>query len=366
MWGIFVREYARAAYRFNEVVVLHLIENDPEAKCPWTIDEESDSNLTAGIRTFRIRIPPTQPAALRIVRYILATLSTIKTLHSIAFRPVLIHAHIYRAGFPAIFLGKRLQIPVIVSEQSSAFVQRLIKPHHVLLARYVFEKVAMVLPVSRALQNAIAANDIQARFRVIPNVVDTKLFYPSTEFADPSEPRLLFVGNLIPMKGLETLLNALALLPTSLKWKLLVVGDGPERKTYEMETKQLNLSGRVTFLGLLSKGQISTLMRNVQLYVLPSEVETFSVSTAEALASGLPVLITRCGGPEEFVSERVGLTVPVGDIHTLSQGLEYMLTNLHNYTKNFISSYAYDRFNPDKIGGELDELYTQLINEKGV
>jgi len=81
---------------------------------------------------------------------------------------------------------------------------------------------------------------------------------------------------------------------------------------------------------------------------------------AEALATGTPVLSTRCGGPEEFVTDEVGLLIPPGDEDALYKALSYMLDNLNRYSYHRISQYACERFSPERLGMLLHTIYRSL------
>jgi glycosyltransferase involved in cell wall biosynthesis len=102
-------------------------------------------------------------------------------------------------------------------------------------------------------------------------------------------------------------------------------------------------------------------MRRADLFVLPSLAETFSVPAAEALACGIPVLSTRCGGPEEFIVESVGSLVRSGDADALFRGLDEMLNNVHLYSRQWISQYARERFSPEVVGAKMHAIYKSLI-----
>jgi glycosyltransferase involved in cell wall biosynthesis len=204
---------------------------------------------------------------------------------------------------------------------------------------------------------------IKARFHIIPNVVDTSLFRPPHAVKNSEEKRILFAGSLVPVKGLHHLLNSVAILPKKCKWKLDIVGEGPERASYEALSNELGLSDQVTFHGQLSKSSLAEFMRQSDLFVLPSHTETFSVATAEALATGLPVLATRCGGPEEYINDQVGRLVPVGDLQALSKAISDMLNNLDQYKRNNIADYADERFSLTVIGNQLDAIYRQFTSQ---
>jgi glycosyltransferase involved in cell wall biosynthesis len=363
MWGVFVREYARAASLSNDVIVLHLIENDTQVKNAWLIESESNPELTSRIDTYRIRIGSRPPSPIRYLNSIAGAIQAFRHVHSQGFQPDLIHVHTYRPAIPAIILGRFYHIPVIVSEHNSAWMRHLLSTHHIFIARIAFQNAALVIPVSQALQNAIMTYHIKARFHIIPNVVDTSLFRPPHAVKNSEEKRILFAGSLVPVKGLHHLLNSVAILPKKCKWKLDIVGEGPERASYEALSNELGLSDQVTFHGQLSKSSLAEFMRQSDLFVLPSHTETFSVATAEALATGLPVLATRCGGPEEYINDQVGRLVPVGDLQALSKAISDMLNNLDQYKRNNIADYADERFSLTVIGNQLDAIYRQFTSQ---
>jgi hypothetical protein len=218
--------------------------------------------------------------------------------------------------------------------------------------------------VSKSLQKAIEAYGIKTKFQVIPNVVDTDLFNPGS-FSQPEAhlKRLLFVGLLDRShnKGVPYLLKALAQLREYRDdWVLDIVGDGPARVEYEAMSASLELVDKVIFHGLKTKKEVAEFMRQADLFVLPSLFETFSLAAAEALATGTPVLATRCGGPEEFVTDEVGLIVSPGDANALCKGLIDMCGNLERFKRAKISCYAADQFSPTKIGAELHNIYNKL------
>jgi glycosyltransferase involved in cell wall biosynthesis len=102
-------------------------------------------------------------------------------------------------------------------------------------------------------------------------------------------------------------------------------------------------------------------MRNADLFVLPSLTETFSVATAEALCAGVPVLVTRCGGPEEFVDEQCGMLVSPGDVQALADGLNSMLNRLNTFDREAISRAAAAKFRHEAVGSKLNGVYHELI-----
>jgi len=360
--GVFVREQAKAVQIYDDVTVLHCLGYDSRPARLWNMNEETDARLTQGVPTFRVSYRrPLVPRTAFLAE--LATMAmAIRKLAPI-FRPDIIHAHVYTAAFQATLIGKLAGIPVVVSEHASGYGRNLLSWKDKRLTQLACSWASFVCPVSSGLQMSMRANGIVPnRCRVVPNVVETRLFYPRDHSADDRITQLLTVCLLDESdnKGIPTLLNALKLLSnTRTDWHLHHVGDGPARKRHEMLAAQLGISALVTFHGAKPKTEVAAFMRNASLLIVPSVFETFSVVAAEALACGIPVLATRCGGPEDFVTRDCGILVPPSNPQAMCDALSQMLSNLHIFSPERISQYARDRFSPERVGASFHEIYSR-------
>jgi L-malate glycosyltransferase len=360
--AVWVREQAKAVQLYDDVLVLHCVGSDLTLKKSWRTEPETDESLREGIPTYRVwyRLPPIPRAS--YVMYFWSVYQAFRHIVRLGFRPDIIHVHVYDAGGPAVLIGKLHRIPVVISEHFSSFPRRALGPLDIAKAWLAFRWANRVLPVSYTLQKAIEYYGIRAHFHVIPNVVDTMLFSPSSHPPKTvTAKRILFVGQLVPVKGVPYLLQALSHLSRKRQdWQLDLIGDGQARKEYEHLALDLKLSDKVAFHGLKPKPEVAEFMRRADLLVVSSLAETFSVPAAEALATGTPILATRCGGPEEFVSRDVGLLVPPGDADLLYQGLDYMLDHLHLYSCQHLAQYAKERFSAELVGAKLHAVYQSL------
>jgi glycosyltransferase involved in cell wall biosynthesis len=363
-WGVFVREHAKAAQLYDDVVVLHCPIPGPSGTRISLLERETDASLSEGLTTYRIWTRSRLHERASELLHVWNIWRAFRQVVGDGFRPDILHAHTYLAACPAAMVAKVHGLPLVVTEHSSAFPRRVLRPRDVRRAQQAFRAAKWVLPVSLALQRGIEAYGITAHFQVVPNAVDISLFSPLGE-ARPAKRlqyRLLWVGALIPLKGLDHLFEALAQLREQrTDWRLDVVGDGPQRAEYERLATELGLDADITFHGHRAKSEIAELMRQADLFVLSSQLETFSVVCIEAMASGLPVLATRCGGPEELISPDVGRLVPPNDPDALAQGLGEMLDNLTEFAPNQLARYADERFGHNRVGAQLDEIYAACV-----
>ena len=359
--AVWAREHAKAAAIYDDVRVLHCAGPDLALTSPWRIEQETDERLREGVSVYRVWHRPARIRQFTYLTYLWRMLRAFRYIVQEGFRPDIIHVQVYDAGGPAVLIGKLNRIPVVVSEHFSSFPRRSLGRLDIFKAWLAFRGANMVLPVSHSLQKAIENYGIRARFRVIPNTTDKKVFSPSHTRDDVDTKRLLFVGQLTPTKGISYLLHALSHLRRKREdWQLDIVGNGDTRVEYERLAAYLKLCDKVVFHGLKTKPEVAEFMRRAHLFVLSSLYETFSAPAIEALATGIPVLATRCGGPEEFITGDVGLLVPPADEDSLCKGVDYMLDNLHLYSSERIARYAEARFSPEVVGAKLHAVYQSL------
>jgi glycosyltransferase involved in cell wall biosynthesis len=365
--GIFVREHARAVAGRHDVVVLHCAGKEPLLDAMWRLEQETDPDLTAGLPTYRLWRRSGPVPGISSAAYLQGVIGAYRRLADGGFRPDILHANIYESGVPAVLIGRQTGAPVVVTEHASDFVRRRLPPWQVQKARFVFSRAARVLPVSNTLRDAIERYGIRARFTVVPNVVDTETFAPPVARGPGNGVhRLLAVGSLVPVKGFDYLLRALAQLRADRDdWRLTIAGEGPGREALAALAGEMGLTDRVTLLGHRSKEEVADLMRGSNLFVLSSLVETFSAAAAEALACGLPVLATRCGGPEEYLTPELGHLVAAGDAQALRDGLAEMLGRLDGFSRPALAAFARSRFSPEQVAQQIDAVYEECLDARG-
>ena len=173
-------------------------------------------------------------------------------------------------------------------------------------------------------------------------------------------PTLIFVGRLVKVKGTEYLLDAM----TRLKDKhatLLIIGDGPERKALEAQADRLQLGKRVRFLG--HRLDIPELMAAADLFVLPSVSEGLPVSMLEAMASGLPCVVTDIGLPVK--NNATAMVVPPKDSTALARSVDQLLAS--KSTRNRLITGGQElarKFSWEKTCRQYFELFAYLVRAR--
>ncbi len=168
------------------------------------------------------------------------------------------------------------------------------------------KKAALILTANKATDNSIPA---QAKtLRMSENGVDLNLFQPGdTPLRTPRDPlRLLFVGRLIPAKGVGMLLEAVATVRREIPLEVTIIGDGPVRAELERENGERKLEDIVRFLGARPLPEVARFMREAHVFCLPCVRESGGAVLMESLACGVPILAVNYGGPAEIVDDEVG------------------------------------------------------------
>jgi L-malate glycosyltransferase len=181
--------------------------------------------------------------------------------------------------------------------------------------RMALRHATVVTTPSRAL--AEAAREVLAlpdgtRLRVVPNFVDARRFRPLAPGTRPHVPTLVHMSNFRPVKRTSMLVQLLARVREKVDARLLLIGDGPERPALAEAFARAGLRGHARFLGMVQDP--APWLREADVFVLPSAMESFGLSALEAMASGLAVVATRVGGVPEVVEDGVtGLLAPPED-----------------------------------------------------
>lgn len=227
-------------------------------------------------------------------------------------------AHLYGSAIYASALGRVTGIPVISVFHGGVDIAA--HDRFTTLKTWLIRGGSRrVVFVSRSLRDELRGllKIPDAHAAVIPNGIDTDVFRPGREDSirraldlPPDAILVGAIGNIRPAKAYDNLLQAArALLNRSDRFRFVIVGQygGTLADDLMRLRAQLGLEERVFFLGLRS--DVATVLHNLDVFVLSSRSEGFSIACVEAMACGIPVVATRCGGPEEILDARSGILV---------------------------------------------------------
>lgn len=173
------------------------------------------------------------------------------------------------------------------------------------------------------------AADSTLKITCVPNGVDIDVFHPGTPIPDEGALNIICVARLIERKGQHHLIQAVKrLADEQIAVTLDLVGTGDALETYQTLARELGVAERVRFVGYVPREEIPNYYRAAHVFVLPSFNEGLALAGLEALATGLPLILTRTGGTDDLVEEGLnGFTFDWGDVAALTAHLRCLATN---------------------------------------
>jgi glycosyltransferase involved in cell wall biosynthesis len=261
----------------------------------------------------------------------------------------------------------------VISEHFTGFQRGLIRGYVRFVARLAFRYADLVAPVSEELAVRVRMMQPRARMRVIGNVVDTDVFHAALgvrkeaqDVADregatrDGSARLLTVAALAEKKGLTDLLEAIAQLRRTHAVTLDLVGEGDQRAALEERVRSLGLDQVVRLRGALGKREVAELMRQADLFVLPSLFENLPCVLLEAMASGLPFVATRVGGVPVLLRGEYGILTEPGDPAALAASIAGALDRPERFDRQGAVNDARARFGYEAFARTWTAVYRAL------
>jgi glycosyltransferase involved in cell wall biosynthesis len=274
--------------------------------------------------------------------------------------PQVVHAHWwFPSGVVGTWVGGLSHVPLVTTLHGTdvrlARSVGVAKP----LFGHVLKHSAAVTTVSSWLKDKTQELAPEINPIIAPMPVSTDLFVPGTS---RDGNRLLFVGRLMPQKGVDHLLHALAAMKSQAS--LDIVGDGPSRAALELLARELGVAARVRWHGQLSQSELPRLYQSAAAVVVPSAEEGLGLVAVEALLCETPVVAFDSGGLRDVIQhDRTGLLVPAGDRTALARTLDDLLgrPGRGGDLGRAGRLYALSAFAPESAARRYAEIYHQVI-----
>jgi glycosyltransferase involved in cell wall biosynthesis len=277
---------------------------------------------------------------------------------------------IYPEGAIAHRLSERYGVPFLVSEHApwteTWFASKRVRREALAAAHAA----SALLPVSASVRDTMASYGVEGdHVRVVPVGVDGDVFRLRPHVSRQRN-QILYVGWINYIKGVDVLLEAMALLKgRGESVRLVLVGGAAFRTTRIKEERlrslavTLGLGDRVSFVGHKSHSEVARHMAESAAVVLPSRAESFGAVLVEALACGTPVVATACGGPEDIVRESVGVLVPPEDPQALADGITDVLRQPERFEPEALRQYALSHFSWEATVGMIEGEYARALGQ---
>lgn len=289
-------------------------------------------------------------------------------------KPDVIHTHLTYANVIGGLIGFLCKVPVVTTLHTTGTEPRFYGPKtdwaETMALRYVTDYVVACGP---SVLNAYNAKLNNRQMQVVPNSIsldkvefsdDERISLRKHIMGDLDKVLLISIGRLVPPKGFDLLLEALAaVVEKNSNVFLVIVGDGELDIELKNRVKKLNLEKYVSFLG--NRDDVSSLLAASDIYVLPSKWEGLPLVILEAMAMGLPIVATDVGDVA-WVLDSTGILVPPFESHAIANGILKMLEKKTSWTimGQKGRQRVEDMFNSTRRVKDILSIYNNLLYEK--
>jgi len=320
-----------------------------------------------GIEVFHPRYPMIPKIGMSLTPLLMATFtrSIARTMYQNKQFQLLDAHYFYPDGVAATLLGKWLNLPVVISARGTDInlLPDYRLPRQMII--WAAQQAAAIITVCQSLKDRLIKLGISdQKITVLANGVDSQLFKPGNrqelrKHHRLTRPTLLFVGNLISLKGVDIILQALAKLP---EYECIIIGEGPEKTTLEKLAHALGVAERTRFIKTLSQTELVDYYTIADILLLPSSREGCANVLLEALSCGTPVIATAVGGSADIIANSdAGLLMGQRDHDSLVATIRKLFSNLPE--TNMVREYS-QRFSWPPIINQQMDIYQSVLNNQ--
>ncbi len=354
--GVFFHERAKALRALGIRMGVGICDVNFRQNLPWGFRYEEDQ----GIPVFRIRKKNWTPFWEQgVQKQKKKPLEKIYRAYVDRFgEPDLIHMDSARIAEAVLPLVRKTGLPFTYTEHYSKLLSANRDSYLYRMGQEAASKADHCFYISRFVKNRLNLPEEKSSY--LPNSIDFSLFSLASQ-----RTSVLFhfkaLGSLRAIKGYDRLLRAFSLVHGKYpEARLTIGGNGPEWDSLHQIQKELRLEDAVTFAGAISPEEKQDFYQDADAFLCTSDLETFSVVLIEALASGIPVISTKCGGPEDFVNKENGLLAE-RSISDLARAMEQMIHNRAQYDASSIREAARAKFDQALVAQRQIAVWQSLL-----
>jgi L-malate glycosyltransferase len=362
--GSFIKDFALEMSKVNFMSVIFPVPG-PENESPQVFQQENFLEILVPYKQLQIPFGPARKL-LNFLNYMNALKRGYELLLKQKSRPQLIHVHVLIR--PALFasrLSKRRNIPWVLTEHSSDFLNEDFVANNVVKKFFVKglcnKEAHAISAVSARLAEGLKSMGVSHQIDVIPNIL---VFPKQTVQLEPGNVlRIAAAADLVDhIKNISAVIHALAEKKGDLgAFEFHLIGDGPDRQRLETLVEKLDLKSHVIFHGRQPHQYVLDFLPTISFLITNSFTETFSLITAEAVACGKPVIVTRCGGPEEWFKPEYGLMIESGNQKGLEEAIVKMAVGFRDYSPELMQASIREQFDPEKVIQQYLDFYQKVL-----
>ncbi len=373
MLGLFIERHALAVSKFCKVSVL-FIYPDEQTNRKYELDYKIENNIHVLRVYYKKSILNSPFPILNCYRYIKCNYLGYKYLIKQSGTPDIIHVNVLtRAGLLALFLNKFRNITYIITEHWSrylpltnsykGFVRKII-------TKLIVKNASALTTVTSNLKEAMLKHNLKNdSYFIIPNAVDTDLFFPEAKsaFRNPQSEIIkiihisCFEDKSKNISGILRVIKRLSEIRQD--FELRLIGDGIDKTKLEKYAEELGINDKFAFFdGLLVDNALAKAIQVSDFLVMFSNYENMPVVINESLSCGVPVISSNVGGIAEHVTDKFGILVKAGDEDALLNAILKMMDDYKKYSKEDLREYATKKFSMEIVGNQFVDIYNNCIN----
>ena len=368
--GDFIERHAKAISLFHKVFVVYVVKDSSIKNGKTVVNKEITGNLIS----FRGYYPYSKFKRGLLEKIHSNYLSF--QLHKKIFKmiqdefgmPDIVHLNVLmKAGIFARWLKKKYGLPYVLSENwtgyyaenKNGFLQKPI--YYQKISKSVYNDCDLPLPVTTDLGERMnQLFNVAKHFLVIPNVVDTSLFYLENQPVKKKK-RFIHISTLGYHKNIWGIVHSIKkLFQQRQDFEFLLLGN-PSSEIIEWCKKNNLYDSCVVFTGLISYAEVASYLRKADALIMFSRYENLPCVILEALCCGLPVIASDVGGIREVINKENGILIASENENELLQSMNYMLDNLGKYNKASITASASKKFNYQAVAQQFTTAYETVL-----
>lgn len=287
-----------------------------------------------------------------------------------------LHAHYAIPYAYAAFMAKQMlkekgkDLPLITTLHGTDITLVGQHPSYKQAVEFSINQSDALTSVSESLkQDTLSVFEIKKQINVIPNFIDDRHFKQCVtcsrkQFAEDDEKILVHISNLRPVKRIQDVLEVFKLVNKKVSSKLIIVGEGPEME--KIDSFLVDYPAFIDKIKIMGKqNDLRAVLTHADVFLLPSEKESFGLAALEAMAAATPIISSNTGGiPEVNIHEKTGFLADVGDVEKMAEYGVKLLTdeNLLNEMKKTAKEVA-KTFDYKRVIPMYENLYCQVLED---
>ena len=351
--GVFIQQQLEAIQKVHNVTLVILKANE---------ERSFEKTKTGNLTTIKIHYP-SKNKTLNLINWLMAWRLAFPLLEKEKFD--LLHLHvIFPHGLIALWFKSKFQIPLVVTEHWSGYKSK--KSYSGFLrkkiTRSILKKAKAVIVQSEFLKNTMENIGLKSQYYIVPNLVR---FQPKTSPTRVSSNRIRILNVADHIDSTKNISGFIEASKTCLiknpNLQFVQIGGGKDSEMLHDMAKNLKLNSSFEWKGRLNNKEVLLEMQNCDFGVINSNVETFSIVAFEFLAAGKPIVITNCGGPEEYLPDGFGIFTELSNSDKLAKSILKMADTYLYYPNEKFSSLIREKFSEEQFINRINLVYQATI-----